>query len=186
MGPGPAAVTVPGDFWVTCWARPHVREGAWSSVYPAISGTCFAIGQSLFTHWHAATLGAQPFPAWPARWGQSSSFAAWCRDPPPQWGQPLTGDSDPSVLHSLQPTSIYAWLFIAGTDVDLDQVEDNKVIFRFISQLVKGNRLCWLRQALPNLSRHSRVLRQVTPMAGVEKGHTPDTLRAQRTQEKRP
>lgn len=106
--------------------------------------------------------------------------------PPLQWGQPLTGDSDPTVLHSLQPTSIYAWLFIAGTDVDLDQVEDNKVIFRFISQLVKGNRLCWLRQALPNLSRHSRVLGQVTPMAGLEKGHTPDTLRAQRTQEKRP
>lgn len=68
------------------------------------------------------------------------------------------------------------------TDVDLDQVEDNKVIFRFISQLVKGNRLCWLRQTLPNLLRHSEVLGQVTPMVGLEKGHTPDAMRAQRTQ----
>lgn len=62
-----------------------------------------------------------------------------------QWGQAPAGDSAPTVLHTLQPISTYAWLFIAGSDVDLDQVEDNKVIFRFISQLVKGNRLCWLQ-----------------------------------------
>lgn len=100
-------------------------------------------------------------------------------------GSALTGDSAPSVLHTLQPTSTHAWLFIAGAGVDLDQVEDNRVIFRFISQLVKGNRLCWLRQALPSLSRHSQVLGQVTPMLGLQKGHTPGTMRAQRMQQKR-
>lgn len=89
--------------------------------------------------------GHSPFSAWPVWWGQSSSFAAWCRDPSLQWGQAPAGDSAPTVLHTLQPISTYAWLFIAGSDVDLDQVEDNKVIFRFISQLVKGNRLCWLQ-----------------------------------------
>lgn len=51
--------------------------------------------------------------------------------PPLAGDQPLTGDSAPTLLHTLQPTS--TWLFIAETDVDLDQVEDNKVIFRFIS-----------------------------------------------------
>lgn len=183
-GPGPAAVTVPGDFWVTRWARPHVREGTWGSVYPAIPGTCFATGQSLCTYWHAAILRAQPFSAWPEWWGQSSSFAAWCRDHPLAVGS-ATGDSAPTVLHTLQPTLTCAWLFIAGTDVDLDQVEDNKVIFRFISQLVKGNRLCWLRQALSSLSGHSQVLGRVTPMVGLEKGHSLDTMRAQRMQ-KRP
>lgn len=90
------------------------------------------------------------------------------------------------MLHTLQPSSTHAWLFIAGTDVDLDQVEDNKVIFSFISQLVKGNRLCWLRQALPNLSGHSQVLGQVTTVLGLEKGHTADIMGAQRTQQKRP
>lgn len=98
-----------------------------------------------------------------------------------QWGQPWTGDSAPTVLHTLQPTSTYGWLFIAGAHVDWDQVEDNKVIFRFISQLVKGNRLCWLRRALPNLSRHSQVVGQVTPVVVLEKGHALAT-RAQRTQ----
>lgn len=157
------------------------QEGTWGSVYPAIPGTCFAMGQSLCTHWHAATLRAQPFSAWPAWWGQSSSVAAWCRDHPLAVGS-ATGDSAPTVLHTLQPTLTCAWLFIAGTHVDLDQVEDNKVIFRFISQLVKGNRLCWLRQALPSLSGHSQVLGRVTPMVGLEKGHSLDTMRAQRMQ----
>lgn len=104
---------------------------------------------------------------------------------PLQWGQPWTGVSAPIMLHTLQPTLTYGWLFIAGADVDLDQVEDNKVIFRFISRLVRGNRLCWLRQALTNLSRHSQVQGRVTPMVGLEKGHTLYTLytmRAQRTQ----
>lgn len=68
----------------------------------------------------------------------------------------------------------------------MDQVEDNKDMFTLTSQPVEENRLCWPRQALFNLSGHSQVLEQVTPMMEMEEGCTSDALRAQQMQQEKP
>lgn len=51
---------------------------------------------------------------------------------------------------------------------------------------MEENRLCWPRQALFNLSGHSQVLEQVTPMMEMEEGCTSDALRAQQMQQEKP
>lgn len=163
----------------------------------AILGTYFAMGQNLLAHWHAVTLGAQPFPTQQAPQTHGGVKAATLEpgaETPLQQGQLPSGDSDPTKPPSpatcprslcRQPfsrhrsTSTHTELFVAGADVDLDQVEDNKAIFRFIPQPVKGNRLCWLRQALPNLSGHGWAPGRVTPMVGTEEGWSSDAPRTQ-------